>query len=78
MVFEDSILLLQYGTPHGGRRGNLTSDHAQNTVEGLLIAHKKPQEQKKPGLNVNKRVVGSDVSGMSTGPIPPTCRMWIT
>ena len=64
-------MVLRTTTPHGGPRGNLTSDHGQNTVEGLLIAHKKPQEQKKPGFTVNKRLVGSDVSGMSTGPIPP-------
>lgn len=65
-----NILLSSYGSPHRGRRGHQTSDHVLNTVEELVLAHKKPAEEKKPGANANKRVVASDVPGMSTGQIP--------
>lgn len=64
------VFLLQYGAPHGERRGNLTADHAENSTEGLVIAHKKLSEGKKYGFTVNKRVVAGDVFGMFIGAIP--------
>lgn len=70
MIVKDPIFLLQYGASHGGCRGNLTSDYAKPTTEGLVIAPKKPLEGKKSGSTVNKCVVAGDIFDMSTGAIP--------
>ena len=72
MIVEDSNLLLRYPPPPGGRRCHVAADHAHNTVEALVVAHKKGSGEQNKGtqFTVNKRVVPSDVLGMSTGPIP--------
>lgn len=69
MSVEESPLLIEYATLHGGRSKKAEAKHVQNNFEAVMVAHRVPPM---PGAEctINQRVTMTDPYGNNKGKLP--------